>query len=107
MPSRARAVAARLVRDAADYPDLVSEQLLDAGFVVAHHSVPRRAHEAGRLTVSRPDELTVMVGGPQRSHDEGALVARELAHPARRRASFPTADGSRCATTHKHGPFAS
>ena len=80
-PSSARRVAERLAADAGGYPDLLTEPLLDAGFVVAHHMAPRRASAAGRLSVSRPDEMTVMVGGPQRSHDEGLRIARQLASP--------------------------
>ena len=80
-PGRAVRVAERLAADAGTYPDLLSEPLLDSGFVVASHMVPRRAHDVGRLTVTRPDEQTVLVGGPKRSHEEGAAVARELASP--------------------------
>ena len=53
--------------------------------MVAHHMVPRRALEVGRLRVSRPDAMTVMVGGPQRSHDEGSGLRASWLRPARRR----------------------
>ena len=78
-----------MAADANRYPDLLTEPLFDTAFCAARHLVPRRAHEVGRLTATRPDEQTVVVGGPARTHAEGAVIARELTSPGTATAALP------------------
>jgi hypothetical protein len=88
-PGLATAVAERMAADATRYPDLLTEGLVDAGFAAARHLSPRRAAAVGRLTLSRPDATTVVVGGPARTHAEGLSIAAELASPGSASASLP------------------
>ncbi len=87
--ARASATADRMAADANRYPDLLSERLFDVGFAAARHLVPRQAADVGRLAATRPDDETVVVGGPARTHAEGGAIARELATPGRSANSLP------------------
>ena len=83
------ATADQLARDAAIYPGMDTTQLFASETFVAHGLLPRLAADRGRMAITRPDESTVLIGGPKLAHELGQTVARELSEPGTATAELP------------------